>query len=119
MIINDKAIALKFGMYSFRIISEKFDKTKAYSGDTLNELGIAIVIHAGYLNHCVVKEIEPEISFEDIVNYVDERVFGEKSGDKSDIEKAIKQWAESQVMKKVAEVSEDAKKKQTGTKSKK
>lgn len=115
MIINDRAIALKFGMYSFRIISEKFDKTKAYSGDTLNELGIAIVIHAGYLNHCVVKEIEPEISFEDIVNYVDERVFG----DKSDIEKAIKQWAESQVMKKAAEVSEGAKKKQTGTKSKK
>lgn len=114
--IGGKTVGLKFGMYSFRVITDKFDKIKAFEGESINELGIAVVLHAGYLNNCVVKDIEPELTFE---NFVDCAEAAALDGNGTEIQDAVKAWTDSQFMKKAVETISDAKKKLTGTKLKK
>ena len=49
--INDTKLGLKFGMASFRYLSDKFVEGKAYSNNELNEIGIAHILYSGYYNN--------------------------------------------------------------------
>ena len=69
--INDQKVGLKFGMPSFRYLSEKFKEGISYNDREINEFGISQIIYAGYYNNCLVKEILPEIKFEQIVDFVE------------------------------------------------
>ena len=70
--INGEKIGLKFGMASFRYLSEgKFVEGKAFSNNQLTEIGIAHIIYSGYQNNCLVKEIEQKYSFENFVDFIE------------------------------------------------
>jgi len=57
--INGTKIGLKFGMASFRYLSDKFVEGKAYTNNELNEIGIAhIFIEANLTNEDVLSEIK-------------------------------------------------------------
>lgn len=107
---------LKFGMYSTRLFAEKSAKIELYAGDQLNEMGIAVILHTGYLNNCVVKEVEPQLTFESFVDYV-ESAITDKSVE-SEVRRVIDVWLNSRVVKQVID-TESKKKDTTGKKSKK
>jgi len=70
--INGEKIGLKFGMASFRYLSEgKFVEGKSFSNNQLTEIGIAHIIYSGYYNNCLVKDIDQKLSFEDIVDFIE------------------------------------------------
>lgn len=69
--INGEKIGLKFGMASFRYLSDKFANNKAIENNELNEIAIAQIIYSGYYNNCLVKEIEPALTFEDFVDFIE------------------------------------------------
>ena len=110
IVIGGKTIGLKFGMYSIRKFSEKSEKGILYDGENLNELGISTLLHSGYLNNCIVKEVEPELSYENFVDFVEGALMDEK--DKAQIQQAVECWADSRFIKQSIEAAnDDAKKK--------
>lgn len=62
--VNGKTIGLKFNMYAI----ERYNEIKGIGGA---KHAVAMV-YGGMLGNCFVKQIEPEISFEEIVDWVDE-----------------------------------------------
>ena len=71
IIINGQKVGIKFGMASFRYLSDKFSEGKAYHNNELTEIGIAYIVYSGYYNNCIVREEEPALSFSDIVDWVE------------------------------------------------
>lgn len=70
--IENKEIGLKFGMYSARYLSNKLTNGYCFEGESITEIGIAHVLYAGYLNNCAIKDIQPELTFERVVDFVEE-----------------------------------------------
>jgi len=98
IIINGQKVGIKFGMASFRYLSDKFSEGKAYHNNELTEIGIAYIVYSGYYNNCIVKEEEAVMSFSDIVDWVEESlVNGSKS---TDIVEIINLWASNDFVKK-------------------
>ena len=119
--INDKQVGIKFGKYANRAFSERKQNAKYFSGESLNEIGIAALLFSGYENQCVLEDKETELTLADFSDYVEE---SSMSGNTQDIEKAVKCWTESRLIKKAVDNLNDAKadlkkKKQTLTNSKK
>ena len=115
--IQGKEVGLKFGMPSFRIISEKMEKLMGYDDENLNETGIAVVLYAGYVNNCMLKDISPELTLEHFSDYTESAII---NGDAKQIQGAIDVWVNSQFMQKAVENAKEVnepKKKSTGTKS--
>ena len=95
--INDQKVGLKFGMPSFRYLSEKFKDGISYNDREINEFGISQIIYAGYYNNCLVKEILPEITFEQIVDFVESNF---KNQDfMNDMQEVVRVWGESEFVK--------------------
>ena len=69
--INDQKVGLKFGMASFRYLSEKFVEGISFNNGELTEIGIAHLIYSGYLNNCLVKDVIPQHKFEYFSDYVE------------------------------------------------
>ena len=110
--INGSEVGLKFGMHSLRYLRDKMNPA-CYDGDSLTEIGIAHVIYGGYVNNCAIKDIQPELTFEGVVDFVESCLHdADKIAALSDV---IKVWAEAQ-LKPVAE--EETKKKKVGRPSK-
>jgi hypothetical protein len=76
----------------------------------VNELGISYLLYFGYLNNCEVKQVDPDLTFEDFYNLVEVSLDGN-----SEIMKALECWSNSQPMQKAIEAT---KKKSVGRKSK-
>lgn len=110
IIINGQKVGIKFGMASFRYLSDKFAIGNAYHNNELTEIGIAYIVYSGYYNNCIVKEEEPILSFSDIVDWVEQSlVNGEQS---KDIVEVINLWASNDfIRKKTEETAEEPKKK--------
>lgn len=110
IIINGQKVGIKFGMASFRYLSDKFSDGKAYHNNELTEIGIAYIVYSGYYNNCIVREEEPTLSFSDVVDWVEQSLMnGEKS---SAIVEVINLWASNDfVKKKTEEPTEEPKKK--------
>lgn len=106
IIINGQKVGIKFGMASFRYLSDKFSAGKAYHNNELTEIGIAYIVYSGYYNNCIVKEEEPVLSFSDIVDWVESSLLNGKKSDA--IIEVVNLWASNDfVRKKVEEPSEN------------
>lgn len=70
--IENEKVGLKFGMYSARYLSSKLINGFCFEGESITEIGIAHVIYAGYLNNCAIKDIQPTLTFERVVDFVEE-----------------------------------------------
>lgn len=115
--IQDQKIGLKFGMASFRYLSDgKLVEGKSFVNNELNEVGIAHILYSGYYNNCLVKDVEPILTFENFVEHIEGILMSK--GDLEEVTNAIKVWADNDFIKQT-QVQEDTKKKTSrGSKSK-
>lgn len=109
-ILGDKKLGLKFGMASFRYLQNKFTKGVEFGEDDLNEIGISHIIYSGYYNNCLVKEVEPEVSFEELVEYVENNLLN--ADFINQIKEIINVWSQNDFIKQ-AKPQEETKKKMT------
>ncbi len=111
--INDQKVGLKFGMASFRYLSDKFKDGISFENGELNEIGVAHLVYSGYYNNCLVKGVLPELTFENLVDYIESNIM--KSEFLEELKNIIKVWSESDMIKTniaaTQEVEEKAKKK--------
>lgn len=110
--INEQAVGLRFGMPAIKRIAEK---VRFKEGEEYTEADFAQFMYAGYLNNCLVKEMEPTLSYEDFYNFAEEAIYTKK--DVESISKVIVCFNESRVMK--AAIGESEKKSSTAKQLKK
>jgi hypothetical protein len=115
--INDQKVGLKFGMASFRYLSDgKLVEGKSFVNNELNEVGIAHILYSGYFNNCLVKDVEPSFTFEDFVDFIERTLMNKESIEP--ITNAIKVWADNDLIKQTQVDNEPKKKTSRGSKSK-
>jgi hypothetical protein len=111
--INDQKVGLKFGMSSFRYLSDKFKDGVSFENGELNEIGVSHLVYSGYYNNCLVKGVLPEMTFENLVDYVETNIM--KPEFLEELKNIIKVWGESDMIKSnvasTQEVEETTKKK--------
>jgi hypothetical protein len=111
--INDQKVGLKFGMASFRYLSDKFKDGISFENGELNEIGIAHLLYSGYYNNCLVKGVLPEMTLENLVDYIEVNIL--KSEFLEELKKVISVWGESDMIKSsvasAQEIDDKAKKK--------
>jgi hypothetical protein len=111
--INDQKVGLKFGMASFRYLSDKFIDGISFENGEINEIGVSHLVYSGYYNNCLVKGVLPEITFESLVDYVEVNIM--KPEFLEELKNIIKVWGESDMIKSnvaaTQEVEETTKKK--------
>jgi hypothetical protein len=111
--INDQKVGLKFGMASFRYLSDKFKDGISFENGELNEIGVAHLVYSGYYNNCLVKGVLPELTFENLVDYVEANIM--KNEFLEELKGIIKVWGESDMIKsnvaQTQELDDKAKKK--------
>ena len=111
--INDQKVGLKFGMSSFRYLSDKFKDGVSFENGELNEIGVSHLVYSGYYNNCLVKGVLPEMTFENLVDYVETNIM--KPEFLEELKNIIKVWGESDMIKsnvaQTQEVEETTKKK--------
>jgi hypothetical protein len=61
-------------MYSARYLADKLTSSFCFVGDEITEIGISHVVYAGYLNHCAVKDEKPVLTFENVVDFVEQSI---------------------------------------------
>ena len=99
--INDQKIGLKFGMASFRYLSDKFVDGVAYTGNELNEIGISHIVYSGYFNNCLVKGVEATLSFEYFVDYIEANLTNDEF--LNELKNVIVIWGDNDFIKKTQE----------------
>lgn len=109
--INGTKIGLKFGMASFRYLSDKFVEGKAYTNNELNEIGIAHILYSGYYNNCLIKDVEIDNSFESFVDFIEANLTNEDV--LNDIKSIIQIWSQNEFLKQKEESKQETKKKIT------
>jgi hypothetical protein len=111
--INDQKVGLKFGMASFRYLSDKFKDGISFENGELNEIGVAHLVYSGYYNNCLVKGVLPEMKFENLVDYIEANIM--KNEFLEELKTVINVWGESDMIKSnvaaAEEVDDKAKKK--------
>lgn len=121
--IGEDTINLHFGMLSLRMFSDKLKAGKVLmEGQDINELGIATILHGGYVNYCEIHEQPQKLKFADFAIYVEGVYLGQS--ELKPLTDVINFWAECRSVKTIAEagkeIADDAKKKGlVGKKSKK
>jgi hypothetical protein len=108
--LGDKKLGLKFGMASFRYLQNKFTKGVVFADNDLNEIGISHIIYSGYYNNCLVKDVEPEVSFEELVEYVELNLLNDEFVNK--VKEIVDIWSNSDFIKQ-STPQEETKKKMT------
>jgi hypothetical protein len=103
--INDQKFGLKFGMASFRYLSENFKDGISFNNGELNEIGVAHLVYSGYHNNCLVKGVLPEITFENLVDYIEANIM--KNEFLEELKNIIKVWGESEMIKGSVQVLEE------------
>lgn len=103
--IKGEDISLKFGMASFRYLSDKFVNGVSFDESGFNEIGISHLIYSGYYNWCLVKVEKPKYSFEDVVDYVEANLTNEKFIE--DIKEVVKVWSDSDYIKSTTDKTSD------------
>ena len=107
--INDQKVGLKFGMASFRYLSEKFVEGISFNNGELTEIGIAHLIYSGYYNNCLVKDVVPEHKFEYFSDYVEANL--KNDGFIKEMHEVLKVWGENEFIKQATTTEEEPKKK--------
>lgn len=109
--IGGQRVGLKFGMPALRQIFEKMKQYPMVVGTKSNDIGIAHILFAGYLNFCMMKDELPVHTFEYFYDYVE--TIGDAEGSLEEIADALKAFEDSRFVKPI--VDKD-KKKVTATK---
>lgn len=113
--INGEKIGLKFGMASFRYLSQnKFVEGKSFQNNELTEIGIAYILYSGYLNNTIVKDIDPTFTFENFVDYIEANLTNNEFLE--EVKKAVEVWSSSEFIKQTQNVEEPKKKNSRGKK---
>lgn len=113
-LLGDKKLGLKFGMASFRYLQTKFSKGVAFVENDLNEIGISHIIYSGYYNNCLVKDVDREVSFEELVEYVELNLLNEEFV--LSVKDIIDIWSNSDFIKQATPIEETKKKMTRGKK---
>jgi hypothetical protein len=85
--IGGKLRGLKFNQLSLEVYTKNLNY-----GNAINASTIYATFYAGLVANCYVKQEEPDFTFEDVTNWVDELY---EQGRKKDIEKVCNCWAET------------------------
>ena len=111
--VGGKKVGLKFNMYAIELFSE-------IKGRSTTIKNLTTIVYAGMLGNCYAKQTEPELSFEDISDWVDEQMINQdETGElatvsecfqasnvlKATIEKASNGAADEETKKKMVEWS--------------
>lgn len=102
--INGKEVGLKFGMASFRYLSDKFLDNKVFKDGNINEMGAAYIIYSGYWNNCIVKEMDQELTLEDIVDWVETNLMDSEFS--KTLAEVIDLWSKNDFFKKASQATE-------------
>ena len=114
--INGQKVGLKFGLPAIRQIGEYQAKVPFYEGKQYSDIGIAHIIFAGYCCNQLMKMADQELTFEQVYEYVEERIANIDSVT-TDLKPVVECFENSKFLKPFAEAEakpEDTKKK-TGT----
>ena len=66
---------LKFGMLAIQQIALETQKLgQVLAGNSVDFALVPIIVYWGLFNNCYIKREDPDFSFEDVVNFVDENV---------------------------------------------
>ena len=112
--IDQDKIGLKFGMASFRYLSDKLVDNVSFNGNELNEIGIAHILYSGYYNNCLVKNVDVALTFEYFVDYIESNINNEQFI--TELTSVISVWSDSDIIKQTQEVKEPKKKTSRGKK---
>lgn len=114
MIINGKDVQTRFGMLSVEMFFGEADSMSGLS--YYSSMGLAKIIWAGIVNYYDVKELPRPVTFEEVYNHIEDEMLNDS--DLEDVKAAIKQFEESQALKKKTEqlqkATEEIKKKLVG-----
>lgn len=101
--INGQKVGLKFAYPAIKWFTEESLKTDIYfvEGDNggFTVEGLAKLIQCSYRNNCLLKEVEPVLTFEDFFNWVEQAQ--ETEDGQAELIRVTNVYAESSVMKKV------------------
>lgn len=106
--IGEETIGLKFGMASFRYLSEKLAEGKTHTASEINELGIAHIMYSGYHNNCLTKDVSPSYTFEFFADYVEGNLTNQEA--LKQIKEILEVWTSNQY---IQNVTKDEPKKKT------
>ena len=65
---------LKFGTIAIRQITLYSEKNGKTLGETLDLALIPIIVYWGLFNNCYIKQEDPDFTFEDVVEFVDDNI---------------------------------------------
>jgi hypothetical protein len=103
--INGQPVGLKFAYPAIKWFTEESINSDLYflpgEGGGFTVEGLAKLIQCSYRNNCLIKEVEPELKFEDFFNWVEQSQ--ETDEGRAELEKVVKAYADSSVMKKLLE----------------
>lgn len=101
--ISGQVVRLKFGLPAVRRVFEKMAEhtlvEKRGEEERYNDLGIAHVLYAGYLNGCMLHDAAPTLSFEHFYDYIED--FADDQSGKEEIIAAIRAFEESRFVKRM------------------
>lgn len=112
--IDGKKIGIKFGMASFRYLSDKLSAGVGFENNDLNEIGIAHILYSGYYNNCLIKEVVPEYKLEFFVDIIESNLKNEDFV--KQIQEIIELWTENEFIKQTQKEVEPKKKSTRGKK---
>lgn len=70
-----KRRGIKFGMIAIQQIALESQKLgKVLGGNTVDLALVPVILYWGLFNNCYIKREDPDFTFEDVVNFVDENV---------------------------------------------
>ena len=72
--ILGKMRGLKFGMIAVQQITQEAQKLGKYLGPSVDFAMVAVIVYWGMYNNCHVKREDPDFTFEDVSDYVDEHI---------------------------------------------
>jgi hypothetical protein len=116
ILINGQTVGLKFAFPAIKWFKEESEKkpdiyfvTGDSGGFTVE--GLAKLIECSYKNHCLIKETEPTLLYENFYEYVEESQETEEG--QKELTRITKVYADSSVMKRLVENIENQKKSQS------
>ena len=72
--ILGKMRGLKFGMIAVQQITHEAQKLGKVLGSSVDYAMVAVIVYWGLYNNCHVKREDPDFTFEDVSDYVDEHI---------------------------------------------
>jgi hypothetical protein len=110
--IGGKLRGLKFGMLAVEGIVEEAARYKGDKGNISGTKTAYDLVYYGLLNNCEVKKIDPDFTYEDVTDWVEELTMTEDG--KGSLQQVSKTFIESRALQimnaKAEEVLEEAKK---------